>query len=100
VSPTARLVAPHVRYHERLRRAGGHIGYWIRPSARRRGHATAAFREGLAYAHRLGIDPALVTCDEDNIGSRRIIERAGGIFDRQIGVKRLYWVLPKPDSGL
>jgi predicted acetyltransferase len=90
-----RLAIRH-RLNERLRRVGGHIGYWIRPSARRQGHATAAFRHGLAYANRLGIDPALVTCDEDNVGSRRIIEGAGGVFDQQIGVKRLYWV---PTAG-
>jgi len=75
-----------------LREFGGHIGYWIRPSARRQGHAGAAFRAGLPVAYELGIDPVLVTCDEDNVGSRRIIEAAGGRFERHNGIKRLYWV--------
>jgi predicted acetyltransferase len=75
-----------------LREFGGHIGYWTRPSARRQGHATAAFRASLPVAYALGIDPVLVTCDEDNLGSRRIIEAAGGEFERRNGVKRLYWV--------
>lgn len=86
-----RLAIRH-RLTESLRTLGGHIGYWIRPSARRRGHATAAFRAALPVAYRLGIDPVLVTCDEDNIGSRRIIEGAGGRFESQIGLKRRYWV--------
>ncbi|GAB3929578.1 GNAT family N-acetyltransferase [Microlunatus endophyticus] len=70
-------IAVRHRLTEQLRRVGGHIGYWIRPSARRKGHATAAFRAALPIAYELGIDPALVTCDEDNVGSRRIIEAAG-----------------------
>lgn len=92
-----RLAIRH-RLTERLRTVGGHIGYWIRPSARRQGHATAAFRAALPIAYRLGIDPVLVTCDEDNLGSRRIIEGAGGRFASQVGVKRRYWV-PTSRSG-
>ena len=50
----------------------------------------------LPYAYDLGIDPALVTCDSDNEGSRRIIERGGGQFDNVIGIKRRYWVPTRP----
>ncbi len=75
---------------------GGHIGYWVRPSARRRGHGSAAFRATLPYVYALGIDPALVTCDADNTGSRLIIEQGGGRFDNAIGVKRRYWVATNP----
>ena len=79
-----------------LRTFGGHIGYWVRPSARRRGHATAAFRASLAVAWGLGIDPALLTCDHDNVASRRVIEGAGGVFEQRLGEKRLYWVPTHP----
>ncbi len=75
---------------------GGHIGYWIRPSARRRGHATAAFRASLPYAYALGLNPVLLTCDHDNEASRRIIEGAGGIFEGTYGPKRRYWVPTHP----
>lgn len=64
----------------------------MRPSARRRGHARAAFLAGLPYARRLGIDPALVTCDTDNVASRKIIEAAGGVFEQEFDGKLLYWV--------
>lgn len=79
------------RLNDRLRRVGGNIGYWIRPSARRQGHARAAFAASLPYAHRLGIDPALVTCEANNTGSRRIIESAGGRFDQRVGDELRYW---------
>jgi predicted acetyltransferase len=75
-----------------LRTLGGHIGYSVRPSARRRGHATAMLKAGLPFAHRLGIDPALVTCDDDNVASRKVIEASGGVPDEPYENKLRYWV--------
>lgn len=77
---------------DHLRDVGGHIGYDVRPSARRRGHATAMLNEGLAVARDLGIEQALLTCDWDNGGSRTIIERAGGVLEDRRGAKLRYWV--------
>ncbi len=71
---------------------GGHIGYDVRPSARRRGHATEMLRQALPVARELGIDPALVTCDVDNLGSRTVIERNGGLLEDQRSGKLRYWV--------
>ena len=71
---------------------GGHIGYSVRPSARRRGHGTAMLAAALPVAKRLGIDPALVTCDETNVASRRVIEANGGVLEDQRGEKLRYWV--------
>jgi predicted acetyltransferase len=75
-----------------LREVGGHIGYAVRPTARRHGHATAMLRDGLGVAHDLGIDPALVTCDADNIGSRRVIEHNGGVLEDRRGEKLRFWL--------
>ncbi|GAA3540622.1 GNAT family N-acetyltransferase [Nonomuraea rosea] len=79
-----------------LLEAGGNIGYSIRPSARRRGLATWALGEVLRKAPGLGLDRVLLTCDEDNAGSARTIERNGGVLedvrDTGIGVKRRYWI--------
>jgi predicted acetyltransferase len=91
----ARIGIRH-RLTHRLRTWGGHIGYWTRPSARGRGHAGAAFRASLPAAYALGIDPALLTCDDDNLVSRRIIEGAGGVFEQQIDRKLLFWVPTGP----
>lgn len=75
---------------------GGHIGYVVRPSARRQGHATAMLAGALPVARRLGIDPALVTCDVDNIASRRVIEAAGGVLEDERDGKLRYWVPTRP----
>ena len=75
-----------------LRDFGGHIGYVVRPSARRKGHATAMLAASLPYARRLGIQHALVTCDDTNIPSRKVIEACGGVFDDQRGEKLRYWL--------
>ncbi len=76
---------------------GGHIGYDVRVSARRQGHATAILRAALPVAHSLGIDPALITCDHTNIASRKVIEACGGIFEDRRGVKLRYWVPTAPN---
>ena len=77
---------------ELLRRAGGHIGYSIRPSYRRKGHATRALGLALDRARELGLDQVLVTCDEDNVGSARTIEKQGGVLEDVLEGKRRYWI--------
>jgi predicted acetyltransferase len=75
-----------------LLEVGGHIGYDVRPSARRRGHATEMLRQALGIAHNLGIERVLVTCDEDNVGSRTVIERNGGAFEDERVGKLRFWI--------
>lgn len=65
---------------------GGHIGYEIRPTKRRRGYGQAILRLTLPQARVLGLRAVLVTCAADNAASRAIIERNGGRFeDRRAG---------------
>ncbi|HEY7488816.1 MAG TPA: GNAT family N-acetyltransferase [Streptosporangiaceae bacterium] len=85
-------IAIRHRLTKRLRDFGGHIGYDVRPTARRRGYATAMLREALPLAHDLGIDPVLVTCDHDNVASRKVIEANGGVFEDQRGIKLRFWL--------
>ncbi len=75
-----------------LRETGGHIGYDVRPSARRRGHATAMLRQALIVAQGLGIERALITCDVDNVASRAVIERNGGVLEDERSGKLRFWV--------
>jgi predicted acetyltransferase len=75
-----------------LLEVGGHIGYAVRPSARRRGHATRALALMLPVAAEQGLDRVLVTCDVDNEGSRRVIEANGGVLEDVRGTKRRYWI--------
>lgn len=77
---------------------GGHIGYDVRPSARRRGHATAMLRQALRVAHELRIDPALITCDVDNVGSRTVIERNGGVLEDERNGKLRFWAPTAPGT--
>jgi predicted acetyltransferase len=84
------------RLNRRLRFQGGHIGYSVRPSQRRRGYATLMLRLALPVAHRMGIDPALITCDDTNIASRRVIEANGGrLAGASHGILR-FWVPTSP----
>lgn len=59
---------------------GGNIGYTIRPSERRKGYGTLALALTLEKARELGLSRVLITCDTDNTGSARIIEKNGGIL--------------------
>ena len=61
-----------------LRDYGGHVGYSIRPSHRRKGYGTQMLRLTLEKARSLGVERALVTCDDNNIASARAIEKNGG----------------------
>jgi predicted acetyltransferase len=71
---------------------GGHIGYSVRPSARRRGLATYACAWGLDHLRSLGVDRALITCDDDNAASAATILRNGGVREDVRHGKRRYWV--------
>ena len=75
------------RIDERLLHAGGHIGYEIRPSRRWKGFGTTLLRLGLELARKRGLDRVLLTCDETNIGSRRVIERNGGWLENSVEVE-------------
>jgi predicted acetyltransferase len=83
---------------EFLRLKGGHIGYGVLPAFRGRGVGKQLLQRGLQITHSLGIRQALVTCDADNLASRRIIEAAGGVYESdylQPGVSvptRRYWI--------
>lgn len=82
--------------NESLLEFGGHIGYDVRPSARRQGHATALLGEALRVAHNLGVATALLTCAPENTASRRVIERNGGSLRDVSSAGRLrYWCLTR-----
>jgi predicted acetyltransferase len=57
----------------------GHTGYSIVPWRRREGHARAALLAVLDHARSLGLPWIAVTTDPGNIGSRKVIEAAGGV---------------------
>jgi predicted acetyltransferase len=71
--------------NEHLEKYGGHIGYGVRPSQRGGGYGRLILKLALRYAkNNLGLNKVLLTCDDSNIGSRRVIEyNQGELFDRR-----------------
>jgi len=83
-----------------LRVSGGHIGYCIRPSERRKGYGTILLAEILKKAAAINIPRALVTCNEDNIASRGVIENNGGVLENIIDGKCMYWIRLDNETGM
>jgi len=83
---------------EHLRRIGGHIGFNIRPSERQKGYGTVILALTLEKAKELGLKRVLVTCDDNNIGSAKVIEKNGGVLEDKYSndeleqPKRHYWI--------
>lgn len=82
-----------------LRNVGGHIGYSVRPSRRREGHASRALGLALERARQIGLDRVLITCTEDNTASARTAESQGGVLEAVVdgsaygyGRMRRYWI--------
>nr|WP_086939861.1 GNAT family N-acetyltransferase [Thaumasiovibrio occultus] len=76
-----------VRHHIRtgfLSFEAGHIGYDIAPSSRGRGLGKAMLALALPKVKALGIDTALITAQEDNMASRRVIEANGGQLENVV----------------
>lgn len=76
---------------------GGHIGYGIRPSERRKGYATKLLSLSLEKAKELGIKKVLVVCDQSNIGSKKTILNSGGSPDTDYieedgNIIKRYWI--------
>ncbi|MFZ5351172.1 MAG: GNAT family N-acetyltransferase [Bacillota bacterium] len=67
--------------NERLLKYGGNIGYDIRPSKRQAGYGCSILRLGLMKARILGLSQILLTCSSDNLASKKIIEKNGGVFE-------------------
>lgn len=86
------------RLTDRLRVKGGHIGYHVRPSQRGKGYGKRILALTLEKAKEMGMDRVLVTCDETNTASRKVIEANGGVLERaqDLGPSRpkklLFWI--------
>lgn len=78
------------------KKIGGHIGFAIRPSMWRMGYGRKILEMALPEAAKIGLTKVLVTCNETNLGSRKIIESNGGVFQDVNEVKgemvRRYWI--------
>jgi len=62
---------------------GGHIGYGIRPSERKKGYASYMLSMSLQQCKSIGLSKILITCLKNNIGSVRTIIKNGGILESE-----------------
>ncbi len=84
---------------ERLLRYGGHIGYAVRLGEWNKGYGTLMLSLALPHAKALGITRCLITCDDDNPGSARVMEKNGfvlgdkvpNVIDGRAIITRRYW---------
>jgi predicted acetyltransferase len=92
------VIALRHTLNEKLARFGGHVGYEVRPSCRRRGIATEMIRLLLLTERAHEIGRILVTCAPTNVGSRRAIEGAGGVLEAIVFAEEMnretchYWI--------
>ena len=75
-----------------LRKVGGHIGYGIAPQFRGRGYGNEILRLLLIEAKKRGIDRALVTIHKDNLASRAVALKNGGVIEEENDERVLVWI--------
>ena len=96
--PDRIIGAINIRHYlnENLLKHGGHIGYGVRPSERKKGYATLMLKMALPIAKELGIEKALITCDKNNIASANVIKNNGGVLENEIMINgkitQRYWI--------
>ena len=80
-----------------LREYGGHIGYGVRPTERRKGYATQILKLGLDYCREIGLAKVMLACYKDNVASGKTILRFGGVLEREFvytdgKTVQVYWI--------
>lgn len=84
------------RLNDYLAEFGGHIGYSVRKSERRKGYATQMLAQALDIAKGIGIEKVLITCAKDNTASAATIRKGGGILENEVYkddvLTQRYWI--------
>jgi predicted acetyltransferase len=83
--------------NDELFKFGGHIGYGIRPSERRKGYASTMLKIALEKCRNSGMGRVLITCNKDNIASAKTIIANGGSFENELAeddgnIVQRYWI--------
>ena len=84
------------KLNEYLFNFGGHIGYSIRKSERRKGYAKEMLEQALGKCREMGLDKVLITCDKENIASVSTIKSQGGVLENEVNeedeIVQRYWI--------
>ena len=72
------------RLNAALERIGGHIGYGRRAAEQGKGMGTLMLRLALEKAKDLGLEQVLITCDDQNLASSRVMEKNGCVLRDKI----------------
>ncbi|WP_424767474.1 GNAT family N-acetyltransferase [Paenibacillus sp. sgz302251] len=85
------------RLNVKLLNCGGHIGYGIRPSERRKGYASILLALTLEITKEMGLNKVLLVCDKGNVASEKTIIKNGGQFESEYvedsgNLVRRFWI--------
>ncbi|SDY92414.1 Predicted acetyltransferase [Proteiniborus ethanoligenes] len=86
------------KLNEFLLNEGGHIGYSIRPTERKKGYATLMLKSALQKCREINLDKILITCDKANVASARVIQKNNGVLENEIfsetfsEIIQRYWI--------
>lgn len=81
-----------VSLRQDLENAQGHIGFSVLPHHRGKGYATQMLSLAVEYLKNRGHEKILITCEEKNIASSKVIENSGGRLEEiRDGIKH-YWI--------
>ena len=83
------------KLNENLLKAGGNIGYYIKPTARKKGYGTLLLKKLLKISKLKNIKKVLLTCNENNIGSQKVIEGNEGKLENIVEGRCRYWITIK-----
>lgn len=84
------------RLNDYLLQFGGHIGYSVRKSERRKGYASGMLCLALQKCRAINIKKVLITCDKENTASAKTIIRNGGLLENEVSegerITQRYWI--------
>lgn len=86
------------KLNEFLLNEGGHIGYSIRPTERKKGYGTLMLKLALQKCREMNLDKILITCDKSNVASAKIIQKNNGVLENEIfsetfsEIIQRYWI--------
>lgn len=78
------LIVRHSLNNPMLYKYSGNIGCNVCPSERRNGYGTKLLTKGLELCKSLGLNEVLIICADDNIGSKKCIQKCGGVLKEQV----------------